>query len=322
VWLGASDGVLLVALPGRQADGTAPLDASGEELPTDRPIAVARVALTAPGEAWLEGIRVHPRVRGMDVATDLQVAELRWAAAMDASVVRYATGQHNEGSHRLGARHGFELLASFRTYWWNPDGTDDEDDDDPSGFVEAARQAATAQRRLLLQRLGEAGLVVRVADADAWWERVSADPAFNAGHRLYEHRAWSLQELTRERFEGHAARGEVLVMVGKGDDAWALAVFPAEALPSEDVSLHLGLLVGSGRAPVQLASQMQQLIEAPIRFRLPEAPATFDRLDEAAFASAGFARRDWTLDILGRPLNTLRPPPPLEPTALIVEDID
>ena len=46
------------------------------------------MAMPALGEAWLEGIRVDPRVRGMNVATDLQVAELHWAVANGAHVVR------------------------------------------------------------------------------------------------------------------------------------------------------------------------------------------------------------------------------------------
>jgi GNAT superfamily N-acetyltransferase len=322
VWLESPDGVLLVGLPGRPADGSPPLDVSGDELPTDRPIAVARVAMTAPAEAWLEGIRVHPRVRGMDVATDLQVAELQWTASLGASVVRYATGQHNEGSHRLGARHGFELLCAFRTYWWNPGGADDEDDDEGvSGFGDEAREAATATRRSLLDRIREAGLIAASEDTGEWWERLETDANFRAGHGLYEHRAWALQELTRQRFTEHASRSEVVALAGDdGAGDWALAIFPAEALPSEDVSLHLGLLAGQGSAPLTLVSRMQQLTDSPIRFRLPESPHG-SALDEAAFVVAGFARREWTLDILGRPLDRAHPPPPIDPASLVLQDL-
>src|SRR5687767_12400318 len=113
VWLDASDGVLLVAAG-----------------PDDRAVAISRVAMVSETEAWLEGIRVDPAVRGMDVATDLQVAELAWAAAQNATVLRYATSARNEASHRLGARHGIEMLVALRGYLWsqNPD----EEPDEPS----------------------------------------------------------------------------------------------------------------------------------------------------------------------------------------------
>ena len=64
VWLDADDGVMLV---GCRPDG--------------QPVAVSRVALLTPTEGWVEGIRVDPEVRGLDIASDLQVAELAWAAA-------------------------------------------------------------------------------------------------------------------------------------------------------------------------------------------------------------------------------------------------
>ena len=97
VWLDADDGVMLV---GCRPDG--------------RPIAVSRVALLSPTEGWVEGIRVDPEVRGLDIASDLQTAELAWAATQGVDVVRYATGSDNEASHRLGARDGFALIAEFR----------------------------------------------------------------------------------------------------------------------------------------------------------------------------------------------------------------
>ena len=71
-----TDGVMLVGTVGDPAHDGPPSDAHGAALDVGQVIAIVRVAMPAPGEAWLEGIRVDPRVRGMDVATDLQVAEL------------------------------------------------------------------------------------------------------------------------------------------------------------------------------------------------------------------------------------------------------
>jgi len=299
VWLDADDGVLLVACAETPADDLTPLDRAGRPLEVGRALAVARVALLSPSEAWLEGIRVDPRVRGMDVATDLQVAELQWAAAQAVSVVRYATGDRNEASHRLGARHGFELLTSMRTFRWNA-GEEKEDEDEESGFSEEARAAASARRGQVLEGLAAEGVVASAADGNGWWLRLSEDPSFDAGARLYEHRAWALQELTEQAFRAHLERGEVLA-AEQGDGKWALAILEREALPAEDVSLHLSLLAGNdGQAALQLVSNVQRLCEGPLRFRVPDDPTALGAFDEEAFATAGFVGREWQLDILGR----------------------
>jgi hypothetical protein len=72
---------LLVATSARARTASRAVDANGEALAADVPIAVSRVALVSANEGWVEGIRVDPRVRGLGVATDLQVAELHWLAA-------------------------------------------------------------------------------------------------------------------------------------------------------------------------------------------------------------------------------------------------
>lgn len=318
VWLEAADGILLVATPGGTAEGTAPADRDGQPITTDVPIAVARVALLSPTEAWLEGIRVDPRVRGMDVATDLQVAELRWAAEQGVSVVRYATGSRNEASHRLGARHGFRLLTALRTWWWSdPAAAEDaEDDDDENGFDAAARRQATARRQAGLGRLGEAGLV---ADPNAMadlWRRTAADTTFLAAERLYETRPWALAELTEEKFAGHLERGEVL-FTDDAEAGWALAILEREAQPSEDLSFHFSLLIGEGAAALRLAEAARATIGDSVRFRLPDPDAPLLAGHTYDFAAAGYRAREWTLHILGRPLDAAHPPPAMDPAATI-----
>jgi hypothetical protein len=318
VWLTAADGVLLVAVAGAPADGSAPLDNAGRPLEIGRPLALARVALTSPEEVWLEGIRVDPRVRAMDVATDLQAAELAWAVALGGQVVRYATGERNEGSHRLGARHGFRLVASFRTYWWSESEEQDDDEDD-SGFGPGARTAADELRRATLGRLARMGQVVKGRDAARWWATLSGAPTFLAGGGLYEHRAWALQSLTAEAFSRHVERGEVLAT---GDErGWALALLERSTLPAEDASLHVGLLAGNGGPAVRLLTVIQQAAGESIRFRLPVNDPAIVPSHADALAAAGFHAREWTLDILERPLDADHPPPaPTSPAALVLEE--
>ncbi len=56
VWLSASDGAFLVGTVGEPGGQ----DAEGNPLDVGQVVAITRVALAAPTEAWLEGIRVDP----------------------------------------------------------------------------------------------------------------------------------------------------------------------------------------------------------------------------------------------------------------------
>ncbi len=123
-WLEAPDGVLLVALPAV----THELDLFGRPLSLDRPIGIARVAMLSAHEAWLEGLRVDPGVRTRGVARLINAAGLEWARAQGATIVRYATGEANEGSHRIAARSGFRMLRPWRS--WQPPRDEDVDEED------------------------------------------------------------------------------------------------------------------------------------------------------------------------------------------------
>jgi GNAT superfamily N-acetyltransferase len=322
-WLDAPDGALLVATPGPAPVG-APRGATGVELPVGRPIAVARVALLSPTEAWLEGIRVDPRVRGMGVASDMQVAELRWAAASGARIVRYATGERNEASHRLGGRHGFALCHAFRNWHSHAaqapfDDDNDDEDADASGFDETARAAASRQRERLLDQLAADGLIAAPADGDRLWQRLQADPTFSAAGHLCEQRGWALQLLTRTMFDEHLARTELVLTE---DDGWGLVLLRREAPPAEDVDLHLGLVAGDGRAVLRLVDHLHRLAGARVRFWLPDPDLALLRGLEEDFAGARFHGRPWTLHILCRPLDDplLPLPDPAWPAGLVLDD--
>ena len=296
VWLAATDGVMLVA-----------------HRPDDeRPVALTRLAMMSPTEAWLEGIRVDPELRGMEVASDLQVAELQWAAAQHATVIRYATSARNEGSHRLGARHGIELLFGLRNYWWSPD--PDNEPDDPSAFDPEVRAAATALRGRVLGTLAADGHVATAADADRLWSSLASDAGFNAAQRLYEPRPWALGELTAERFARHVERGEV---VAEGDRA--VAILSREQLAGEDSSLRLALLVGEIDGIVQLVQRLRTAAGKTVRFRIPEDwPLARDLHDR--LVTAGYHSPDFKLHILGRALDDDHPIPDVDPARVVLAD--
>ena len=304
VWLAATDGVMLVAA--RPED--------------DVPVAVSRVAMVSPTEAWLEGIRVDPRVRGLDVATDMQVAELHWAAANGATVIRYATGARNEASHRLGARHGFELLFGYRGYFWSPD--PDLEPREPSAFDPNVRSAATAERERLLTGLAADGVIAAPPDGPALWPRLSADPTFICGERLYEPRPWAMGELTQAAFERHVARGEVTFARrpgGAGVQDWALAILLREQLPGEDSSLRLALLAGAARPAIELVERARAVAGRTLRFRVPEESPLRTAGHEQLLA-AGYRSPEWTLHLLGRPIDAEHPLPAVDASAVVLGD--
>jgi GNAT superfamily N-acetyltransferase len=289
-WLAAPDGALLVA------QTVAPdVDAQGLAVEPGRVVALARVTMLAPGEAWIEGIRVDPALRGRDVATNLQVAELAWAAAQGAAVVRYTTGRDNEGSHRLGARHGFRRLADRRTYGVAEEDEPSERPTDPSAVHLLAPEAADA--------------------ADRWWGRIAADPIFRAGDGLYECRRWAFQALTEERFAAHVRRGEVLV----ARDGQALAVVPHPPTWPHDGHTHHGgdvaLIVGDGLSALSLLNDLRRAAGAAPRVRLADPlPAPLAGPVAEAWRAAGFAPHPGTLHVLARDL------PPREPLPVAVPE--
>jgi GNAT superfamily N-acetyltransferase len=296
VWLRATDGIMLV--------GCHPGD--------NRVVALTRIAMVSPTEAWWEGIRVHPELRGQEIASDLQVAELHWSAAQGANVIRYATSARNEGSHRLGARDGLELLVAYRNYSWSPD--PDHDPHEPSAFDDAVRAQATALRGRVLDTLAAAGRVAAPADAGRLWRVVSGDAGFVAGQQLYEPRPWALGELTAERFARHVERGEV---INFGDRA--VAILLREQLAGEDSSLRLSLLVGEVDGSFNLVEQIREAAGQTVRLRLPEdGPLSQDLHDR--LLAAGYRSPDFKLHVLGRPIDDMHPIPALDPARVVLAD--
>ncbi|HEX5451662.1 MAG TPA: GNAT family N-acetyltransferase, partial [Candidatus Limnocylindrales bacterium] len=171
-WLEATDGVLLVAEAGADVPGPP----EGTPIEAGQPIALARVTMLSDVDAWLEGMRVDPAVRGRDVGTSFQAAELAWATAQGATFVRYAAGEDNIGSHRLGARHDFALLSR-----WLRLAPIDRGDDDPEAEPRPAIEPAAADGLRVPPDSGEAVVEDLLAMIDA-------DPTFALGDRLYEAR--------------------------------------------------------------------------------------------------------------------------------------
>ena len=308
-WVDATDGVFLAVTAGPGAE-----TAEGTRIPAGQVIAVSRVAILTAAEAWLEGIRVDPLVRGLRIATDLQVAELRWAAAHGASVMRYLTGEQNEGSHRLGAKHGFALLGAARTYGW-------DHDMEPAPTVDESIVVASAPP----------AAIPTGSRPDGWWSALSADATVAGAHHLYEPRSWALQAFTRERLDEHIDAGDVLVWPpdaaqadGPGRGPWALAITRRVAEGEDDPGLPLSpaLVAGDGIAVLELLRVIGGRRPGLPEVRLPDpVPPMLRGGVGDAWVAAGWRLRAHTTHIFERPIDAAHPvPEPDDPNLLVYED--
>jgi GNAT superfamily N-acetyltransferase len=286
-WLEARDGAVFAA--------------EAAETGRGRPIAVGRVALLSANEAWMEGLRVDPAIRGHGVATAFQAAELRWAQAQGATVVRYATGETNEASLHLGARHGFALIGRWRALRpEEPEGT---------GLLSAgapragARKAAalkapltSVSRAAILERLDAEGFLARAPAGRGLWERLATDATFVAGQRLYEWRAWAWRAFTRERLARHTEVGDVLF--AEGDGGWALGLLAGTRLSGET---RLALLGGDATAALRLIDEVTKAAGRRPIIRLPDGSPLMEGL-APSLGRTGWRVADHALVLMARSL--------------------
>lgn len=80
-----------------------------------RPVGTSKVSLLAPGEVWLEGLRLHPEFHGRGLSRRIHRATFREAARLNPKTVRYSTWIGNEASRRIAEKNDFWQIA--RTGW-------------------------------------------------------------------------------------------------------------------------------------------------------------------------------------------------------------
>ena len=80
-----------------------------------RVVGMSKVSVVAPGEVWLEGLRLHPDLQGKGLARQINRVTYREAMKLEPRTIRYSTGVGNEASRKLAERRGFWQVA--RTLW-------------------------------------------------------------------------------------------------------------------------------------------------------------------------------------------------------------
>ncbi len=129
---------------------------------------LGKLTVLAPGEVWLEGLRVDPAHRGKGVAKAIAHHQLRAALALKPRSIRFATAEVNVESLHIAGKQGFREIARF-TYVEGPV----RDEPAPPG-------------------------VTPVRDVEPAWAFIQASPVFRAARGLLAW-GWRFPALTPER---------------------------------------------------------------------------------------------------------------------------
>ena len=151
-----------------------------------QPVGTSKVSLLAPGEVWLEGLRLHPDYQGLGLSKKIHRATFREAAKLNPRTIRYSTWIGNEASRRIAEKNDFWQIA--RTGWM---------------WGKTTSRSAVRGRRATADDLDA---VVRFVRRSSCYE--STGGVAGVG--------WTFPQLTRRRIRRLLARGQVLVLPRRG----------------------------------------------------------------------------------------------------------
>jgi GNAT superfamily N-acetyltransferase len=211
-WLADPDGRFLVA----------------QEQTSGRIVAIDKLTMLSPTEAWFEGLRVHPDFRGRGLAGRLQKYMIGEAARLRAQAVRLTTLATNTPVHLACYRDGFTFKAAVRFWKW-----EDRKPENAAGTGESdfALRYATP---------GEAATLYD------WWRRSAAFRTAGLAHR-----SWSFSQTSSEEWQ--TAANDRRLLVRKDAPIAPDGMPPATALVSNDTN-HSG-------APIWVLSALTALGE-------------------------------------------------------------
>jgi GNAT superfamily N-acetyltransferase len=176
-----------------------------------RPIGTSKISVMAPGEVWLEGLRLHPEFQGRGLSGQIHRATFREAMRLNPKKVRYSTWIGNEASRHIAETHGFWLVGRGGWMWGK----------------------APARARLRSRRAGKDDLaaLMRFARQSRCFKRFGGLLATG----------WRFSEMTRRRVAGLVAQGRVLVYPKRG----ALRAAAMLDVSKMEGDLCLGFIDGS-----------------------------------------------------------------------------
>jgi len=213
-------------------------------------VALAKLTWQGEGHWWLEGLRVDPERRLKGVGQAMCDYQIELTKKLGGGQVRYMTGIHNDGSHRIAAQAGFRVLARFV----------ERVAEKLDGPVEAE--------------------VLTHADLDAVWS-IACDLGAASGVYVY---GWKAFNLTRERLADHLSQGQVMGVRDHAGSVRAWCLFQVE--PDWD-RLGFTVLYGTAEGITKLARAMRTLAAANgkgmAEVMTPPHPPVLDALAAAGY---------------------------------------
>jgi len=195
-----------------------------------KPVAIGKVTELAPGEIWLEGLRVAPEARKSGVANAFMAGQRQYLARLRPRVLRLATGTHNVAVHHIMARSNFRRVATTLC------------------FRGEADETVTVPHPQTLEP----------DDGSAVLTLLERSAVFAAGHRLYAI-GWRWPVLTPDRLAGHLHAGEVVGYRRADRSLAAVALTPnAHDFLAEQGRLWIGLLDGAQDSVADLVRALRQ----------------------------------------------------------------
>lgn len=206
-WLADDKGVLL----------TATLDGL--------PVGVSKVSVLAPGEIWLEGLRLHPDLHGKGLVKQINRIGFREAMKLNPKSIRYSTGAGNAASRHLGELRGFWMVARANWLWG---------------------KSLPGKPRL--------GRPAGPSELDSVRRYVAASECFEASGGLCP-RGWKFPALTDRRIRSLIRQARVLVAGGRRDIE-GIAIYDIGEI---DDDVCLGYLDGSDEVMAELARDVRRV---------------------------------------------------------------
>lgn len=269
-WLAESPGALLVGV----VDG--------------HPVALSHIRLTAPDEAWIEGVRVAPEVQRQGMGRVMVSRSLVRSRELGASVARMFTHSTNTASQRLFEGFGFSKVAELAYFVADALSPDPE---------EAARQSAPRSAAELDPTIAETShdsardalppdaRLASPGPADfarlwAWLEQSNLTP-FNGGLEIHY---WAARGVSEPALREHLAAGEVITL-----DEWgatqALAIVTEEYSDGPELETRYldGLSDAIGRLALLLRGEAHRRGLTRVWLWLPDLLILHDAMDGAGY---------------------------------------
>lgn len=159
-------------------------------------VALGKLTMQSPHEAWIEGLRVAESLRGRGFSYDLINDLSQIAQVKGARTLRLATGVENLPMHRTASNLGFRAAARF-------------------SFYEANGKLSLEEVTVNPDELAEYRLLLPIDEATAW-QRISESPIYEAVSGLYSE-GWSWTGLDRDKLKAHLARRQVVARIDEAD---------------------------------------------------------------------------------------------------------